>query len=143
MHELIAKKVANALMMHATPKKSVGEWVGRIAGEDAQKEFSDLPKKHGGLWVGGNISLYTDKLCFEPNALNRILQDEVFNIDIPLEAIDRGTWRFGFVTGIITIVWMKDGAQHVSTFRCYRAKTFLAKILSTAQTSKVVDVVKG
>lgn len=72
---------------------------------------------HGGLWVGGRIALYRDRLTFQPNWLNRKIQLGDMAMEYPLTALISVTCRFGLVTGIVDADF---GEKHL-IFRCYGA----------------------
>ncbi|MDO8481797.1 MAG: hypothetical protein Q7S75_01795 [bacterium] len=150
--KLIARKFANALIGDAAGREGVLTalaWTqgtfdihtGRMAdtslGLPTTKGLMKMFSKHyGGLWVGGTLSLFEDSLHFEANAMNKALQTGSTSVDIPLESIVRASPRFGFVTGIIDVVWTKDSMQYLNSFRCFGSKAFLAKIENAVQSAK-------
>lgn len=152
--KLIAKKLANALIQDAAGKEGIYTtlaWTvqsgdldirtGRMADtslglpttKGLMKMFS---KQMGGLWVSGTLSLFEDSLHFEANAMNKMLQTGTMSVDIPLTSIVRVSPRFGFITGIIDVVWTKDSMQYMNSFRCFGSKAFLAKIENAVQVEK-------
>jgi hypothetical protein len=84
-------------------------------------------KRQGGLWVGGNISLYRDRISFRPNALNTALQEGDLGVDIPLRNVKGAVIRRAFLVDIVDVTWAND---HVSifSFRCYKMREFLSQI---------------
>jgi len=93
-------------------------------------------KQMGGLWVAGSLSLFEDSLHFEANAMNKMLQTGTMSVDIPLTSIVRISPRFGFITGIIDVVWTKDSMQYLNSFRCFGSKAFLATIQAAVDSAK-------
>ena len=152
--KLIAKKLANALMGDAAGKEGIFTtlaWTiqagdldirtGRMADTSlglptAKGMMKMFSKQMGGLWVAGSLSLFEDSLHFEANAMNKMLQTGTMSVDIPLASIVRASSRFGFVTGIIDVVWTKDSMQYLNSFRCFGSKAFLEKIENAVQTAK-------
>jgi hypothetical protein len=149
---LIAKKLANALIGDAAAKEGILTalaWAqgtfdirtGKMAdtslglptAKGVMKMFS---KQMGGLWVGGTLSLFEDSLYFEANAMNKMLQTGTTSVDIPLASIVQVTPRFGFVTGIIDVMWTKDSMQYLNSFRCFGSKAFLAQIENATHAMK-------
>jgi hypothetical protein len=153
-HQLITKKLANALIANAAGKQKILQAAGLVAAAEnfaftgfpvgstsTQQVLKNLPKMYGGLWVGGTLSLFDDSLQFVPNAMNKALQAGSLNVDIPLRSIQRADWRFGFVTGIIDIVWTKDSNQYLNSFRCFGSKALLGSIQTALQTVKTESTV--
>lgn len=150
--KLIAKKFANALIGDAAPKEGIltalawtqgtfdirtGKMADTSLGLPTTKGLMKIfSKQMGGLWIGGTLSLYEDSLHFEANAMNKMLQTGAMSVDIPLASIVRASSRFGFVTGIIDILWTKDSMQYLNSFRCYGSKAFLATIENAMQAAK-------
>ena len=85
-------------------------------------------KKHGGLWVGGRVTLTRAELGFAPNAVNRLVHFGDPSFKIPLFAIRHIDVEPGFVTKIIAVTWTGG----VTRFRCYRATLFAGQIRATA-----------
>jgi len=149
--KLIAKKLASALIGDVAPKEgvltafawtrdpgSVDIMTGKMAetslGIPTLKGMSNIfAKQMGGLWVGGSLSLFEDSLLFEANVINKALQTGSMSVEIPLTSITETASRFGFVTGIIDVMWIKDSKQYLNSFRCFGSKAFLAKIQSAVK----------
>jgi hypothetical protein len=149
---LIAKKFANALIGDAAPKEGILTalaWAqgtfdlrtGRMAEtslglpttKGLMKMFS---KQMGGLWVGGTLLLYQDSLHFEANTMNKMLQTGATSVDIPLTSIIRISPRFGFITGILDVVWRRDSMEYLNSFRCFGSKAFIATIQSAMDSAQ-------
>jgi hypothetical protein len=122
--ELIEKKLANALFERAEVTPGSGAFKLSIA---------LVRRAYGGLWVGGNIFLYRDKLRFAPNALNRSLHKEgsVGAIEITLSAVTGVERRFGILSGIIRVTY----GDKLFIFRCFGAKGFAQAILAALPNS--------
>ena len=121
-------KLANALIDEVEVRPDLlramnYETVG-IAGWALRK----FRRRYGGLWVGGRITLYRDRLAFQPNWLNRKVQSGNLAIEFPLVALVSVTRRFGFVTGIVDADF---GEKHL-IFRCYGASRIADQIRAIA-----------
>jgi hypothetical protein len=113
MSEIFYKN-ANAKLSGVT-----GKGVGVFAAEAARQLL-------GGVWVQGTVVLTEEKLTFTANKLNRALQKGDMDFSFPLTLINGATVAGGF--GMKTIcVHMKGGDFE---FRCFGAKSALAKLLS-------------
>jgi hypothetical protein len=114
--DILATKAANALIQDATSPienlKSVGRGIRRYR------------QRHGGLWVGGRVTLTSAELSFAPNAANRLVHDGDPSVAIPLSAIRQVDIEPGFVTKIVAVTWTGG----VARFRCYKAAGFADQI---------------
>lgn len=117
--ELIDKKVVNALIKEADinpvfnrPGLGITIFVFRLA--------------YGGLWVGGDVFLYRDRLQFCPNAMNLNVHraGSIGTVVVPISNLTTVATKFGMVTGIVKV---SSGTEHL-VFRCYGAKAFAQKI---------------
>lgn len=86
--------------------------------------FDRYRRAFGGLWVGGDLDLFEDRLRFSPNALNAAVQIGDMSREIMLLAVTNVAWRFGLVTGIVDVT--HNGGCF--TFRCYGSKALTATI---------------
>ena len=113
---LNVRKVANAFIPNATPSDVV--------------PFAAFPtilrfkRKHGGLWVGGSVTVSKAGVSFSPNRLNRIFHDELQPIDVPAKNIRAVRHEFGWFTGIVVV----DHLDGEFRFRCYGAKRLAANM---------------
>lgn len=129
MDQLVAVKTANALIPNADLASAARSWVTVIGGgavEDVVEGFRSLM---GGLWVGGKATLYTDRLSFQPNALNRALHDGDYSLEISLSDIEDVCVRWGVLTKIIDV---ETDAGRLS-LRCFGAPAFAKQILLQRQ----------
>ena len=124
----VFSKVANALidkvevrpdLMWAMNYETLG-----IAGWMLRK----FRRSYGGLWVGGRIALYRDRLVFQPNLLNRKIQLGDLAMEYPLTALVFVTRRFGLFTGIVDV----DFGEKRLIFRCYGADWIADEIRAAA-----------
>jgi hypothetical protein len=83
-------------------------------------------RKHGGLWVGGTVDSTDVDIVFRPNAVNVAFHENLTNLVIPLSAIDRVSWEFGVLTGIVVVEY-GDAAFR---FRCFGAKAVVRRLQS-------------
>ena len=125
---LIAHKWANALIPDAEPNgnfdRKIGPGLSRVF---ARWLLKTSKVRKGGLWVGGDLRLYEDRLGFESNRWNSEIQTGTLSFVIMLGTISDVTRRFGVITGIIDI---SHGGKRTSV-RCYGATTF-AELLKAA-----------
>jgi hypothetical protein len=77
-----------------------------------------LTKRFGGLWVGGALSVYDDRVRFEPNRANRLIHAGDVSFDIPWSAVTKLGWRRALLTNVVEISWNQD----VQTVRCFGAR---------------------
>jgi hypothetical protein len=116
----IASKVANALIEDAQGSQGHGHVV------DSLDWLMDRFRRHyGGVWVGGRLTLTDRTLTFVPNAVNRVANTGVLDIEIDLaEVTGPVTVLPGFVTKIIAVP--VGGA--VFKARCWGAKKMAERI---------------
>lgn len=103
-------KVANAFYEDAVPIDEISKHAKRAANR--------YIKKHGGLWVGGKISISNSYLVFSANKLNYFFHKELREINLPIKDISSVTYQFGWFTGIVVVKHKKGEFR----FRCYGAK---------------------
>lgn len=114
---IIARKLANALIPGAQPTVFARTMSSNVLGF-----FSRI---HGGLWLGGTITLTPRELSFRPNGMNRALHTNASDITVPLERVVEVTDRFGILTRIVDV---KSDDGSVLTFRCFGAPALAQKI---------------
>ena len=119
--EPVARRCANALIPDAEPSDAV-TWFSRGTVVRTVERFR---RRHGGLWVGGVVALYPDRLEFRPNALNRRAHTTDTSWSVPLDRVAAVADRSGWLTRIVE-VRLDDGSMH--SFRCFRARSFAARI---------------
>ncbi len=110
MQDFYVEKVCNAFIPSAAPSDIVGG-----AARGAVNRFSN---KHGGLWVGGKITLSVQEISFAPNRLNAALHDGPIEVRIPMAQVRSVRREFGWFTGIVCVA-LHDGEFR---FRCYGAQ---------------------
>lgn len=108
------EKFANAFVPGAAPSGLVGG--------AARGAVDNFREKHGGLWVGGKVSVNLRGVTFVPNAMNRALNKNLEDTFIPLEAIRSVRREFGVLTGIVVV----EHAQGTFRFRCFGARQVAA-----------------
>ena len=116
MTALNIRKLVNAFVPYATPS----DVIPRVA----LSAIDRFKRKHGGLWVGGTVSVSRAGVSFSPNALNRIVHDELQPVSVPARDIRAVRHEFGWVTGIVVVEYV-DGEFR---FRCYGAKRLAASM---------------
>lgn len=133
--KLIVRKVVNAVIADAQPTPTVDSIMKLGTLGTSNIMFDQYRKKFGGLWVGGNLDLFQDRLCFSPNALNAAIQIGHLSRAIMLSTVTNVSWRFGVVTGIIDVTH----SGGCFTFRCYGSKVLAATIQTTVTTITAKD----
>jgi hypothetical protein len=114
MSALNIEKLANAFVTNAIPS--------HIIGREALDAVNRFEKKHGGLWVGGKVTVTPDGLRFVPNRVNRVVHMGLESTYIPLADIRAVSHEFGWVTGIVVV----RHSQGEFRFRCFGAKRVAA-----------------
>jgi hypothetical protein len=107
----IVSKLANALVQDAEP---IGVAAHNDAVAGAVERFRE---EHGGVWVGGRVTLTADTLSFRANGINRALQEGSLDHTITLASISDVEELGGFVSQKIRIT--HPGPSF--TFRCFGA----------------------
>lgn len=108
------RKLANAFIADAAPSDGVPA--------PALSAIDRFKRKHGGLWVGGTVSVSRSGVFFSPNALNRAFHEALHDIDISAAAIRVVRHEFGWFTGIVVV----EHQHGEFRFRCYGAKRLAA-----------------
>src|SRR5688572_30134069 len=88
-------------------------------------------RKHGGLWVGGTVSVSQSGVSFSPNRLNRAFHEGLEPINVAAEDIRAVRHEFGWFTGIVVV-------EHIHgefRFRCYGAKQLAATMAASFNVS--------
>jgi len=116
------EKFANAFVPNAVPSELV---IG-----EALNAVERFGKKHGGLWVGGKVTVTPDGLSFVPNSLNVAFHVGLEEIRIPLLSIRSVRREFGWVTGIVVV----EHSSGEFRFRCFGAKQVAAEMSSPVGT---------
>jgi hypothetical protein len=120
---VIVSRVANALIadvvVQGVPSQSVQE-----------RTLNRYRRRHGGLWVGGRLTLSDTAIQFHPNFVNRALQSGQLDIAISLHSIESVEVLPGVLTKIIAV---RAGGQ-LTKFRCFGARE-VADHIRAAQTS--------
>lgn len=123
MGTLSIRKPANAFISGATPSDLVPE-----AALWAVYRFK---RKHGGLWVGGTVSVSQSGVAFFPNGRNRAFHVGLEPIQIPAKDIHSVRYEFGWFTGIVVVEHLRGEFR----FRCYGAKRLAATMSASFNTS--------
>jgi len=110
------RKIVNAFVPSATPSS--------VVPAVALSAIDRFKRKHGGLWVGGTVSVSQAGVSFSPNGFNRAFHEELEAINVPANSIRAVRYQFGWVTGIVVV----DHAEGEFRFRCYGAKRLAASM---------------
>ena len=113
------RKLVNAFIPHATPAD--------VMPAVALSAIERFKRKHGGLWVGGTLSVSRNGVSFSPNRLNRAVHDGLESINVPAEDIRALNHEFGWFTGIVVVEHIHGELR----FRCYGAKQLAATMAAS------------
>ena len=116
------RKLANAFYPDAEPSDQV-RGIALFSG-------TRYKKKHGGLWVGGEVIMSRDSILFTPNTMNLKLHKNLCSVEIPASDIESVKRNFGWFTGIVEV----KHAQGIFRFRCYGASSLVARYLGSGNT---------
>jgi hypothetical protein len=113
------RKIVNAFFPDASPADAMPAV--------SLRAIDRFKRKHGGLWVGGTVSISRSGVSFSPNALNRAVHEALEPIKVAAGDIRAVRHEFGWVTGIVVI----EHAHGELRFRCYGAKKLAATMAAT------------
>jgi hypothetical protein len=109
----------NAFIPHAMPSA--------VMPAVALSAIERFKRRHGGLWVGGTLSVSRNGVSFSPNRLNRAFHEDLEPINVPADDIRAVRQEFGWFTGIVVV-------EHIHgefRFRCYGAKQLAATMAAS------------
>ena len=119
MTTAVIRRLANAFIPDATPADVMPAF--------ALSAIDRFRRKHGGLWVGGTVSVSQSGVSFTPNGPNRAFHEGLEPICVPAEDIRAVRYEFGWLTGIVVVAHRHGEFR----FRCYGAKRLAAVMAST------------
>lgn len=120
---VIISRVANALIVDVdvtAPTTSVNRRV-----------LDRYRRRHGGLWVGGRLTVTNIDVQFHANALNRSIQSGQLDVTIDLRSIESVELLPGVLTKIIAI----RAGDRVTKFRCFGAAKVADQIRAAASSA--------
>ena len=94
---------------------------------DALSAIHWFKRKHGGLWVGGTVSVSQSGISFSPNRVNQAIHDALEPINVLADDIRAVRHEFGWLTGIVVV----EHAHGEFRFRCYGAKHLAATMAAS------------
>jgi hypothetical protein len=112
--EAIIRRPVNAFVPDASPSDRMPLGILRT--------IHRFKREHGGLWVGGTVSISQSGVLFSPNWVNRKVHDDPSPVHVPAADIRRVRREFGWVTGIVVV----EHAHGEFRFRCYGARRLAA-----------------
>lgn len=118
------RKAANAFIPNATASEVLPAF--------ALGAIDRFKGKHGGLWVGGTVSVSESGVSFSPNRLNRAVHDGLEPIDVPAKEIRAVRYEFGWIAGIVVVEHMRGEFR----FRCYGAKRLAANMAALVRATR-------
>ena len=121
---LITKKIVNVLVADAEIKPPLAQLLNYQTLGFIGRFLNRMRRVYGGLWVGGDLFLYQDRLSFKPNAANRAVHSSDMARDFPLSTVTAVRCRFGVFTGIVDV----ELRGKRLTFRCFGSKVFAKTI---------------
>ena len=113
------RKLANAFIPTATPSD--------VLPSAALSAIARFKRRHGGLWVGGTVSVSQRGISFSPNRLNQAVHEGLEPINVSANDIRAVTYEFGWFTGIVVV----EHAHGEFRFCCYGAKRLAAIMAAT------------
>jgi len=116
---MISRKLVNAFIPDAAPS----HWMPAAV----LSAIVRFRRKHGGLWVGGTVSVSEGGISFSPNRINRAVHEGLESIHVPAEDVRAIRREFGWFTGIVVV----EHAHGEFRFRCYGAKQLAATMAIT------------
>jgi hypothetical protein len=123
MGKLGVRKLANAFISDATPRD--------LMFQAALSAVNRFKRKHGGLWVGGTVSVSDNGVLFSPNRLNRALHVGLEPVQVPAKDIHSVRYEFGWFTGVVVVEHLHGAFR----FRCYGAKRLAATMAASFNAS--------
>jgi hypothetical protein len=124
MSTLNIRKLANAFIPNATPSD--------VVPAAALSAIDRFKRRHGGLWVGGTVSVSQCGISFAPNRLNQAFHEVLEPINVLANDIRAVKHEFGWFTGIVVV----EHAHGEFRFRCYGAKQLAATMAASFNVSQ-------
>ena len=121
---LLEKKAANALISGVEMRRSFDTFLRGETFGFLNWFLEVLRKRQGGLWVGGTLIVYEDRIQFSPNFANRLVQSGDMSFDLPWTEVSKISWRPGVLTGIIEL----SHAGKVEAVRCFGSKKLATRM---------------
>lgn len=121
---LIAQKTANVLVADAEMNPQLARLTNYLTLGLFGTLLGRMRRAYGGLWVGGDLFLYRDRLLFKPNAANQAVHSSHMEQNVPLSTVTAVVNRFGLVTGIVEVEFRGNCLM----FRCFGSKAFAQTI---------------
>jgi len=120
--DMIEKRKASALFKGA----KLGMAGRALFGMEGRAGIALAEKFLGGRWITGNVYLTPADLVFKPDFLDASFHknSEELHAAIPLGEITQIDVRQGLATPIVDVNWPAG----TFSFRCYRAKAFVAAV---------------
>ena len=132
--QVVLMRAANARLPDAQPKKFANAFLNLALLGLGNTFLSRLREQSGGLWVGGELTLFKDRVRFTANAANAALQSGDLSQEIPMSEIGEISWRPGIVTGIIDVAH-GPARDHHFQFRCFGSKHVAQTLTTLSQRS--------
>jgi hypothetical protein len=95
-----------------------------IVGDATSRAVESYRKRHGGIWVGGVVEIFADRISFRANALNKALHSGSTGKHIPMKEVQSVQWKFGWVTGIVVVAHRRGEFR----FRCFGARSVARRL---------------
>jgi hypothetical protein len=118
------RKLENAFIPNATPSD--------IVPAAALSAIDRFKRRHGGLWVGGTVSVSQHGVSFSPNRLNQAFHEGLEPINVHANDIRVVKHEFGWFSGIVVV----EHAHGEFRFRCYGAKQLAATMAASFNVSQ-------
>ncbi|MCC2594240.1 hypothetical protein LKO27_12565 [Tessaracoccus sp. OS52] len=125
--QVIATKLADALIVEAELALSPAMALPlgrRVPAGQGAVDWDWFRRFYGGLWVGGQVTLTSNRIRFAANSLNKIVRSGPMEFDVELRHVIEVTVRRGLFGNVIHVVL--PGA--VLQLRCLGARAFAEQI---------------
>jgi hypothetical protein len=122
VEKIVKSKLVNFLVADAQVNYDNVSDLYDVAGSGVVDAVADVleafKEAYGGLWVGGKMVLTQTAVRLSANAMNRVVQEGILDIELPLSLVRNVSVEGGFVTKIVRL----DTDAGSVKFRCFGAK---------------------
>lgn len=117
---VIVSRVANALIVDVDVT---------VATTSVNRRVLDrCRRRHGGLWVGGRLTVTDTDVQFHANALNRSIQSGQLDITVDLRSVE----SVELLPGVLTKIMAIHTGDRVTKIRCFGAAKVADQIRAAA-----------
>ena len=119
--EIVVRAPANMLVRDARLNRLAKVILGFAflgAGDSVLGAFAS---HQGGLWVGGEVRIFRDKIVFEQNALNRAFHEGEIVKTVYMKDVAKVLSTRKFRSDLVSIEYSSDARAGIMKLRCYRS----------------------